>query len=58
MPLHHLIDTFNQRFIEENKLDKAPFSFDGQQVSGHFGTLNLSIRTRSTILYAGMTRRH
>jgi len=42
MPLHHLIDTFNQRFIEENKLDKAPFSFDGQQVSGHFGTLNFT----------------
>jgi molybdopterin-binding protein len=42
MPLQHLIDYFNQRFIEENGLDAPPLGFDGQRVEGRFGELKFT----------------
>ena len=46
MPLTHLIDTFNQRFIEENHLSRKPLSFDGRKVLGHFENLNFTSELR------------
>ncbi len=46
MPLTHLIDTFNQRFIEENHLARKPLSFDGRKVLGHFENLNFTSELR------------
>ncbi|MGZ8218556.1 EAL domain-containing protein [Methylomagnum sp.] len=37
MPLQHLVDYFNQRFIEENGLTEPPLAYDGQRVDGRFG---------------------
>lgn len=42
MPLDHLINTFNHRFIEENHLDSPPFDFRGGQVFGRFGDLTFT----------------
>lgn len=44
MPLEHLIDYFNQRFIEENKLDYPPLRFDGKNVEGRFGASTFTSR--------------
>ena len=46
MPLTHLIETFNQRFIEENHLSRKPLSFDGRKVLGHFENLNFTSELR------------
>lgn len=42
MPLSHLIETFNQRFIQENQLHKPPFDYSAGQVFGRFGNLTFS----------------
>jgi EAL domain-containing protein (putative c-di-GMP-specific phosphodiesterase class I) len=42
MPLRHLIDTFNDRFIAEHQLKTAPLSYDGSQVHGRYGNLTFS----------------
>jgi len=42
MPLDHLVDTFNARFIAENHLEAPALSFDGQSVRGRFGNLTFT----------------
>ena len=42
MPLRHLIDTFNHRFIADNGLKNPPLSYDGQRVHGRYGNLVFS----------------
>lgn len=42
MPLNHLIDTFNHRFIQEHQLDTPPFDFQGGRVFGRFGDLTFT----------------
>ncbi len=44
MPLQHLIDYFNQRFIEENGLSEPPLAFDGKRVQGRFGAWRFTSR--------------
>lgn len=44
MPLQHLVDYFNQRFIEENGLTEPPLAYDGQRVEGRFGGLSFTSR--------------
>lgn len=44
MPLQHLVDCFNQRFIEENGLTEPPLAYDGQRVEGRFGGLAFTSR--------------
>lgn len=44
MPLEHLIDYFNQRFVEENGLDYSPLAFDGKKVEGRFGGASFTSR--------------
>ncbi len=46
MPLTHLIETFNQRFITENQLNKPPFDFRAGQVFGRFGNLTFTSEFR------------
>lgn len=46
MPLTHLIETFNQRFITENHLNKPPFDFKAGQVFGRFGNLTFTSEFR------------
>lgn len=46
MPLHHLIDYFNQRFTEEHGLAEPPLSFDGVSAHGHFGDSAFTSRLR------------
>jgi len=46
MPLTHLIETFNQRFISENRLDNPPFDFKAGQVFGRFGNLTFTSEFR------------
>ncbi|MEY4684544.1 MAG: hypothetical protein RLZ25_1003 [Pseudomonadota bacterium] len=46
MPLSHLIETFNQRFIAENQLKKPPFDFKAGQVFGRFGNLTFTSEFR------------
>ncbi|MFN5745288.1 MAG: hypothetical protein ACK443_04285 [Methylococcaceae bacterium] len=42
MPLEHLVETFNRRFILENQLDAPPLYYDGQRVHGRFGALRFT----------------
>jgi EAL domain-containing protein (putative c-di-GMP-specific phosphodiesterase class I) len=42
MPLEHLVETFNRRFILENQLDAPPLHYDGQRVHGRFGALRFT----------------
>ena len=42
MPLRHLIDTFNHRFIADNGLKYPPLNYDGQRVDGRYGNLTFS----------------
>jgi EAL domain-containing protein (putative c-di-GMP-specific phosphodiesterase class I) len=46
MPLTHLIETFNHRFITENQLNKPPFDFKAGQVFGRFGNLTFTSEFR------------
>jgi len=46
MPLTHLIETFNQRFITENQLQKPPFDFKAGKVFGRFGILTFTSEFR------------
>lgn len=52
MPLQHLVDTFNDRFILENRLDSPPLSFNGDQVHGHFGNLTFTSQLKTVRLHA------
>jgi EAL domain-containing protein (putative c-di-GMP-specific phosphodiesterase class I) len=46
MPLTHLIETFNQRFITENQLHRPPFDFKAGKVFGRFGILTFTSEFR------------
>ncbi len=52
MPLQHLVDTFNDRFIAENRLETPPLSFDGQRVHGRFGNLTFTSQLKAVRLHA------
>lgn len=56
MPLQHLVDTFNNRFITENQLATPPLAFDGERVHGRFGNLSFSSRLNPVRLYADPER--
>jgi hypothetical protein len=49
MPLQHLVDCFNQRFIEENGLTEPPLAYDGQRVEGRFGGLAFTSRLQRAV---------
>ena len=51
MPLQHLVDTFNDRFIAENNLDSAPLRFDGAKVHGRFGNLTFTSELKPVRLH-------
>lgn len=46
MPLQHLIDYFNQRFIEEHLLKEPPLHYEGGRVTGRFGGSDFTSRLR------------
>ena len=52
MPLQHLVDTFNERFIAENNLETAPLEYDGHQVHGRFGNLTFTSELKPVRLHA------
>lgn len=52
MPLQHLIDTFNSRFVTDYQLDSPPFRFDGERVHGCFGNLSFTSDLKPIRLYA------
>lgn len=56
MPLQHLVDTFNDRFIAENQLVAPPFAYDGERVHGRFGNLVFTSRLKPVRLYADPER--
>lgn len=56
MPLEHLIDAFNERFISENELSANPFYFDGQKAHGRFGNLSFSTKFKAIRLFSNTHR--
>lgn len=56
MPLQHLVDTFNDRFIAENQFGVPPLAFDGERVHGRLGTLAFTSRLKPVRLYADPER--
>lgn len=52
MPLQHLVDTFNERFIAENKLDAPPLSYEKGNVHGRFGNLSFTSELKPVRLHA------
>lgn len=56
MPLEHLIDSFNERFISENALTVPPFHFDGRRVHGRFGNLSFSSQFKAIRLFSNTHR--
>lgn len=56
MPLQHLVDTFNDRFIAENQLGAPPFAYDGERVHGRFGNLSFTSQLKPVRLHADPER--
>lgn len=56
MPLEHLIDAFNERFVSENDLDIRPLSFDGETTYGHFQDLRFTSAFMPVRLCRGPSR--
>jgi EAL domain-containing protein (putative c-di-GMP-specific phosphodiesterase class I) len=56
MPLEHLVDTFNARFIAENQLEAPALTFDGQSVRGRFGNLTFSSDLKPVRLHSDPDR--
>ena len=52
MPLQHLVDTFNERFIAENNLDSPPLSYEKGKVHGRFGNLSFTSELKPVRLHA------
>ncbi len=46
MPLQHLIDYFNQRFVEQNGLKEPPLRYEGGRVTGRFDGSDFTTRLR------------
>jgi EAL domain-containing protein (putative c-di-GMP-specific phosphodiesterase class I) len=53
MPLKHLIEAFNDRFVTEHNLEAGPLSFDGMNTLGHFRDLLFTSQFMPVRLFRG-----
>jgi EAL domain-containing protein (putative c-di-GMP-specific phosphodiesterase class I) len=51
MPLQHLVDTFNERFMAENRLEAPPLDYEHGRVHGHFGHLTFTSKLKPVRLH-------
>jgi len=56
MPLEHLIDAFNERFVTENNLDLRPLSFEDGNTFGHYHDLLFTSQFMPVRLSGGSSR--
>ncbi|MFM8445185.1 MAG: hypothetical protein ACKN9W_17830 [Methylococcus sp.] len=56
MPLEHLIDAFNERFVSENDLDFRPLSFEDGKTFGHYHDLLFTSQFMPVRLSGGSSR--